>query len=270
MCSSARSASSRSGCRTPRPSWRRKDRASWCCAVRVGKRSRCTRGRTPRARPGYVRPRSSSIRRSTGSSPRSLSRPRWKSRDRGGGALRRPRDGDRCVGSGVSRGRAHDHRGGSQAPGAYSGAETGASAARGLRSQVPRCPGTGRDYDPGHARRRAQLTIHRPARPAPTGALMVSRALTTFTVGFLLLDALLLAYSGVALGRRWLVFWGAVCLVAAVLVVIGWRRYRRVMSDLEHAPRRAISWSASTRRPISTHSNASRVGAEVRWTPTPS
>jgi len=66
---------------------------------------------------------------------------------------------------------------------------------------------------------------------------MVPRALTTFTVGFLLLDALLLGYSGVALGRRWLVFWGAVCLVAAVLVVIGWRRYRRVMSDLERARR---------------------------------
>jgi beta-lactamase regulating signal transducer with metallopeptidase domain len=66
---------------------------------------------------------------------------------------------------------------------------------------------------------------------------MVPRALTTFTVGFLLLDALLLVYSGVALGRRWLVFWGAVCLVAAVLVVIGWRRYRRVMSDLERARR---------------------------------
>ncbi len=66
---------------------------------------------------------------------------------------------------------------------------------------------------------------------------MVSRTLTTFTVGFLLLDALLLGYSGFALGRRWLVFWGAVCLVAAVLVVLGWRRYRRVMSDLEHARR---------------------------------
>src|SRR5438034_7341956 len=64
---------------------------------------------------------------------------------------------------------------------------------------------------------------------------MVSRALTTFTVGFLLLDALLLAYSGFALGRRMLVFWAAVCLVAAVLVVFGWRRYRRVMSDLERA-----------------------------------
>jgi hypothetical protein len=41
---------------------------------------------------------------------------------------------------------------------------------------------------------------------------MVSRTLTTFTVGFLLLDALL-------------------------LVVLGWRRYRRVMSDLERARR---------------------------------
>jgi len=62
---------------------------------------------------------------------------------------------------------------------------------------------------------------------------MASRALTTFTVGFLLLDGLLLAYSGVPLGRRWLIFWSAVCLVAAMLVVVGWRRYRRVMSDLE-------------------------------------
>jgi beta-lactamase regulating signal transducer with metallopeptidase domain len=68
---------------------------------------------------------------------------------------------------------------------------------------------------------------------------MVSRALTTFTVGFLLLDGLLLGYSGVALGRRWLIFWSAVCLVAAVLVVVGWRRYRRVMSDLER-DRRAM------------------------------
>jgi beta-lactamase regulating signal transducer with metallopeptidase domain len=66
---------------------------------------------------------------------------------------------------------------------------------------------------------------------------MASRALTTFTVGFLLLDAVLLAYSGFALGRPMLVFWGAVCLVAAILVVIGWRRYRRVMSDLERARR---------------------------------
>lgn len=62
-----------------------------------------------------------------------------------------------------------------------------------------------------------------------------SRTLTTFTVGFLLLDGVLLAYSGFALGRRMLVFWGGVCLLAAALVVVGWRRYRRAMADLEQA-----------------------------------
>ena len=66
---------------------------------------------------------------------------------------------------------------------------------------------------------------------------MAPRALTTLTVGFLLLDAVLLAYSGFALGRRLLILWGAVFLVAAVLVVLGWRRYRRVMADLERARR---------------------------------
>lgn len=62
-----------------------------------------------------------------------------------------------------------------------------------------------------------------------------SRTLTTFTVGFLLLDALLLGYSGIALHRVALVVWAGVFLVAAVLVVLGWRRYRRVMSELERA-----------------------------------
>jgi beta-lactamase regulating signal transducer with metallopeptidase domain len=66
---------------------------------------------------------------------------------------------------------------------------------------------------------------------------MAPRALTTLTVGFLLLDAVLLAYSGFALGRRLLILWGGVFLVAAVLVVLGWRRYRRVMADLERARR---------------------------------
>jgi beta-lactamase regulating signal transducer with metallopeptidase domain len=64
-----------------------------------------------------------------------------------------------------------------------------------------------------------------------------SRTLTTFTVGFLLLDALLLSYSGLALHRVKLVVWAGVCLVAAVLVVLGWRRYRRLMSELERARR---------------------------------
>jgi len=64
-----------------------------------------------------------------------------------------------------------------------------------------------------------------------------SRALTTFTVGFLLLDGVLLAYSGLTLHRTMLVLWGGVCVVAAGLVVMGWRRYRRVMAELERARR---------------------------------
>ncbi len=64
-----------------------------------------------------------------------------------------------------------------------------------------------------------------------------SRALTTLAVGFLALDALLLAYGGLTLGRPRLIVGGAVCLVAAVLVILGWRRYRRALSDLERARR---------------------------------
>ena len=62
-----------------------------------------------------------------------------------------------------------------------------------------------------------------------------SRALTTFAVGFLLLDGVLLTYSGLALHRTMLVVWGVACVVAAGLVVLGWRRYRRAMADLEQA-----------------------------------
>jgi len=74
-----------------------------------------------------------------------------------------------------------------------------------------------------------------------------SRTLTTFTVGFLLLDGLLLGYSGLALGRWMLVFWGGVCLLAAALVVVGWRRYRRAMSELERARREMRAEVASIR-----------------------
>lgn len=74
-----------------------------------------------------------------------------------------------------------------------------------------------------------------------------SRTLTTFTVGFLLLDGVLLGYSGLALGRRMLVFWGVVCLLASALVVVGWRRYRRAMSELERARREMRSEVESLR-----------------------
>ena len=76
---------------------------------------------------------------------------------------------------------------------------------------------------------------NRCADPVPRSSRTPSRTLTTFTVGFLLLDALLLGYGGLALQRMKLVVWAGVFLVAAVLVVLGWRRYRRVMSELERA-----------------------------------
>jgi hypothetical protein len=71
------------------------------------------------------------------------------------------------------------------------------------------------------------------ARPSRTP----SRALTTFAVGFLLLDGVLLVYGGLAIHRVMLVVWGGACMVAAGLVVIGWRRYRQAMAELERARR---------------------------------
>ena len=70
-----------------------------------------------------------------------------------------------------------------------------------------------------------------------------SRALTTFAVGFLLLDGVLLTYSGLALHRTMLVVWGVACVAAAGLVVLGWRRYRRAMADLERGER-AVAFAA--------------------------
>lgn len=66
-----------------------------------------------------------------------------------------------------------------------------------------------------------------------------SRALTTFAVGFLALDAVLLVYLGVALARPWFAVSGGACALAAGLVVLGWRRYRRTMVELD-AARRAM------------------------------
>jgi uncharacterized membrane protein len=55
-----------------------------------------------------------------------------------------------------------------------------------------------------------------------------TRAVTIFAVGFLLLDAVLFA-----LVSRFV--WAGVCAFAAVLVIVGWRRYRRAMADLAAA-----------------------------------
>ena len=52
-----------------------------------------------------------------------------------------------------------------------------------------------------------------------------TRAVTIFAVGFLLLNAVLL----VMLNHF---FWAAVCVVVAVLAIVGWFWYRRTMREL--------------------------------------
>lgn len=57
-----------------------------------------------------------------------------------------------------------------------------------------------------------------------------TRAVTIFAIGFLLLDAALFALVG-----RYV--WAGVCALGAGLVVIGWRRYHRAMTELADARR---------------------------------
>jgi len=64
-----------------------------------------------------------------------------------------------------------------------------------------------------------------------------SRTLTTLAVGFLMLDAVLLGYGGIAEGRLSLVAAGGVCALGSVLVVLGWRRYRRTLAEVDAARR---------------------------------
>ena len=73
-----------------------------------------------------------------------------------------------------------------------------------------------------------------------------SRVLTTFTVGFLILDALLFALAArfVAAG---------VCAAAAGLVVLGWRRYRRIMTELADARREMKREAEALRDLLQTH-----------------
>lgn len=59
-----------------------------------------------------------------------------------------------------------------------------------------------------------------------TGAF--TRAVTILAVGFLLLNAVLLVMINQF-------FWAAVCTLVAVLVVVGWFRYRRAMQELADA-----------------------------------
>jgi hypothetical protein len=73
-----------------------------------------------------------------------------------------------------------------------------------------------------------------------------TRAVTIFAVGFLLLDAVLFA-----LVNRFL--WAAVCGIAVLLVIAGWRRYRRAMAELADAKREMKREVESLRQLLHTH-----------------
>lgn len=62
-----------------------------------------------------------------------------------------------------------------------------------------------------------------------------SRTPTTFAVGFLLLDAILLAVSGLALSRPGLILAGAAFALGAGAVIFAWRRYARALVDIAAA-----------------------------------
>lgn len=73
-----------------------------------------------------------------------------------------------------------------------------------------------------------------------------TRAVTIVAVGFLLLNAVLLAMINHF-------FWAAVCVVAAVLTVIGWFRYRRAMAELADARKEMKREVESLRDLLHTH-----------------
>jgi uncharacterized membrane protein len=73
-----------------------------------------------------------------------------------------------------------------------------------------------------------------------------TRGVTLLAVGFLLLDAVLFA-----LVSRFI--WAAVCGIAAGLVMIGWRRYRRAMAELADARKEMKREVESIRDLLHTH-----------------
>jgi beta-lactamase regulating signal transducer with metallopeptidase domain len=77
-------------------------------------------------------------------------------------------------------------------------------------------------------------------------AATVSRVVTTCAVGFLTLDAVLFAVAA-----RFI--WAAVCAIAAALVVVAWRRYRRAMAELADARREMRKEAESIRELLHTH-----------------
>jgi protein-S-isoprenylcysteine O-methyltransferase Ste14 len=60
-----------------------------------------------------------------------------------------------------------------------------------------------------------------------------SRAFTVAAAAFLALDGFLLVGAWIWTGRPWLLVWGGICLLAVGGVLLGWRRYRRMLDELD-------------------------------------
>ena len=73
-----------------------------------------------------------------------------------------------------------------------------------------------------------------------------TRGVTIMAVGFLLLNGVLL----LMIDR---IFWAALCAIVAVLVVVGWFRYRRAMAELADARREMKREVESLRDLLHTH-----------------
>ncbi len=82
-------------------------------------------------------------------------------------------------------------------------------------------------------------------KPAPTGlptrarvpGRSAARAGLFAAVGFLLLDAILLALAGVWMDRPSLIFWGILFAAGAACMPLVWRRYLAHLGELDQARR---------------------------------
>jgi uncharacterized iron-regulated membrane protein len=73
-----------------------------------------------------------------------------------------------------------------------------------------------------------------------------TRAVTIMAVGFLLLNGVLLVMINQ-------IFWAVLCAIVAVLVVVGWFRYRRAMTELADARKEMKREVESLRQLLHTH-----------------
>lgn len=80
-----------------------------------------------------------------------------------------------------------------------------------------------------------------------------SRALATFAVGFLLLDAILFAIAAAATDRPLLFIAAGLCAAGAGFVIVAWRRYRRTLAELAEARREMKREAESIRDLLQTH-----------------